>query len=197
MDLAANLTFLRIVNSAIILSGNDENFNFLYHDRFQDNFFTSKMGNESAPERVFQTDRLKDFHGSKYQIGFLAQKDITKSETSEKFLAEIFYFFDILKGKQNSSYDQLFYEFDVNKLLKAFYSNKLDIILNMDAPTPNVQKLYTYSTVSYCAFIPIPEKSSPMPLIDAFEWRIWVAFVISVLVMGIVWQLYKVCRFLR
>lgn len=197
MDLAANLTFIRIVNSAIILSDNDENFNFLYHDRFQDNFFKSKIGNESAPERVFQNDRLKDFHGSKYQIGLLAQKDITKSATSGKFVAEIFYFFDILKDKQNSSYDQLFFEFDANKLFKAFYSNKLDIILNMNLPKIGGQKLFTYTTVAYCALIPIPEKSSPMPLIDAFEWRIWVALVISVLVMGIVWELYKVCTFLR
>lgn len=159
-------------------------------------FLTPPNKNRNELLRVPFQSNFKNLTAERpYSIGYRPQKNL-KINPNGSVMAKIFYFFDILKKSQNSDYKVI--RFSNHKDISTNLSQKIvEMVLNFDPPKPNLPALLTYDTSAYCAYVPIPKSQLQFPLLDAFEWRIWVALTLCVFIMALVWKLFKVRKSFR
>lgn len=135
-------------------------------------------------------DRLKNYHGVREFIGYVNQKNL-KYRRDGRVMAKIFYLFEAIKNVQNSDYKVFHYK-NQRDLNSNYSQMRLTMVLNFDPPKRNLPRLLSYDTSAYCAYVPIPQQLSHLALLDAYEWRIWLALFFCILLMGFIWKLFKV-----
>lgn len=152
----------------------------------------SNVRDHKKLSKLFFSDQLSETDNIVYEIGLTPQKNmVRKSDGSVS--AKMFYFFDVLKSVEKSDYKTELYENEyIYDLLDNFVNRHLHMILNFEKSKPNHPQLLTYEMSGYCAYVPIPEKTTRLFLIDAFEWRIWATLFGSIVAGALVWRFYKV-----
>lgn len=137
-------------------------------------------------------DKLKNLSGFQYQISTFNQPPLIWAN-KRSVTTYMMYFFQALHDIQNSSFNLVFIQnkTDIDEMTKK---RKLHLLLNT-ALNPNYpgQKLLTYETKSYCALVPIPQKTSFLKniIIQPFDRTTWVLFGVSMASSVAIWRIFQ------
>lgn len=146
--------------------------------------------NQDDPKQLYP-DHLKDMHGYNYRVLFYNQMPKVKFENGH--LASPWNFFLIaLAEKQNAKIHGVYLK-NRSELFKYFDTRQMDFTINSGTHVEmSYPQLLTYEETGYCALIPMNQsKLFFFILIEPFDWKIWLAFFVSLTAAAMIWRLFK------
>lgn len=154
---------------------------FMYHVEIKD------------PKILFP-DFLKNLEGQSYKALIYQQKPRVMIKAG-KVQSQLLKFLIAVAQKQNAKIVLMVVK-GPEAVANVYLNRQMHLTINTAAIIKKNRKfedpkLLTYEETGLCALIPRPSNSFALLLLRPFNWKIWSAFLSSLLVAGVVWRLFK------